>query len=77
MPTFSDAGDLLVTNDWSGVRRLWDPASGAELLHMAAQDKNFFLLSSDDRKAVGSIEGRNLQTLRIATAAGRTFAAAR
>ena len=34
VPTFSHAGDLLVTNDWSGVRRLWDPASGAELLHM-------------------------------------------
>jgi WD40 repeat protein len=76
VPTFNHAGDLLVTNDWSDVRRLWDPASGTELLHMAARDKNFFLVSPDDRRAAVSIEGQDLQTLRIARGAERTFAAA-
>ena len=76
VPTFNRAGDLLVTNDWNRVRRLWDPASGTELLHMPAQDWNFFLVSPDDRKAAVSIEGRNLQTLRIAMGAERTFAPA-
>ena len=76
VPTFNHAGDLLVTNDWSGVRRLWDPASGTELLHMAAHDENFFLVSPDDRKAAVNVEGQDLQTLRIAMGAERTFAAA-
>ncbi|MGO9113046.1 MAG: WD40 repeat domain-containing serine/threonine protein kinase [Thermoguttaceae bacterium] len=76
VPTFNHAGDLLVTNDWSGVRRLWDPASGTELLHMVAHDGNFFLVGADDRKAAVSIEGQDLQTLRIAMGAARTFAAA-
>jgi WD40 repeat protein/tRNA A-37 threonylcarbamoyl transferase component Bud32 len=76
VPTFNHAGDLLVTNDWSGVRRLWDPASGAELLHEAASDRNFFLISSDDHKAAVNVEGQDLQTLRIARGAERFFAAA-
>jgi WD40 repeat protein len=76
VPTFNHAGDLLVTNDWTSIRRLWDPASGTELLHMAAYEKNFFLISPDDRKAAVSIEGQDLQTLRIAMGAERTFAAA-
>ncbi len=76
VPTFNHAGDLLVTNDWTGIRRLWDPASGTELLHMAADDAHFFLFSLDDRKAAVTIEGRDLQILRIAMGAERTFAAA-
>jgi len=76
VPAFNHAGDLLVTNDWSGVRRLWDSASGTELLHMAAQDGSFFLVSPDDRQAAVSIEGRDLRTLRIAMSAERSFAAA-
>ncbi|MGO9112123.1 MAG: WD40 repeat domain-containing serine/threonine protein kinase, partial [Thermoguttaceae bacterium] len=76
VPTFNHAGDLLVTNDWSSVRRLWDPGSGTELLHMAAHDGNFFIVSPDDHKAAVSIEGQDLQTLWIAMGAERTFAAA-
>jgi hypothetical protein len=51
VPAFNHAGNLLVTNDWSNVRRLWDPASGTQLLHVGAQDRNFFLVSPDDRRA--------------------------
>ena len=76
VPTFNHAGDLLVTTDWSGIRRLWDPASGTELLHIAAQSGDFFLVSPDDCKAAVTIEGHDLQTLRIATGAERTFAVA-
>ena len=76
MPAFNHAGDLLVSNDWSGVRRLWDPASAGELLHVTAQDWNFFLVSPDDRNAAVSIQGRDVQTLRIAMGAERAFAAA-
>ncbi len=75
VPAFNRAGDLLVSNDWSGLRRLWDPASGTELLHVAAQDGHFFLVSPDDRRAAVGIDGRDLQTLRIAMGAERTFAA--
>ena len=76
MPTFNRAGDLLVTNDWSNVRRLWDPASGTELLHAASFDRRFFIIGPDDRKAAFNIDGRDLQTLRIAQGAERSFAPA-
>jgi eukaryotic-like serine/threonine-protein kinase len=76
VPAFNHAGGLLVTNDWSGVRRLWDPASGTELLHMSAADRNFFVVSPDDHHAAFNVEGGDLQTLRIAEGAERTFAAA-
>ncbi len=74
VPTFNHAGDLLVTNDWLHVRRLWEPASGTELLHVPADDRNFFLIGLDDRHAAFNFEGQDLQTLRIAAGAERTFA---
>ncbi len=76
MPAFNRAGDLLVTNDWSNVRRLWDPASGTELLHAAAFDRNSFIIAPDDRRAAFNIEGQDLRTLRIARGAERVFAPA-
>ncbi len=76
VPTFNHAGDLLITNDWSGIRRIWDPACGTELLHMAASSRNFFLVSPDDRRAAFNVEGQDLQTMSIAAGAERTFAAA-
>ena len=76
MPTFNRAGGLLVTNDWSNVRRLWDPASGTELLHAASFDRRFFIIGPDDSKAAFNIEGRDLQTMRIAQGAERSFAPA-
>ena len=68
VPTFNHAGDLLVTNNWGDFRQLWEPASGTELLHMAARDGNFFIVSPDDRRAAFTMEGRDLQILRIARA---------
>jgi serine/threonine protein kinase/WD40 repeat protein len=76
VPTFNHAGELLITNDWSGMRRIWDPACGTDLLHMAASSRNFFLVSPDDRRAAFNVEGQDLQTMSIAAGAERTFAAA-
>ena len=76
VPTFNHAGDLLVTNNWGDFRQLWEPASGTELLHMAARDGNFFIVSPDDRTAAFTMEGQNLHILRIARGAAREFAVA-
>ena len=35
---FSRHGDLLVSNDWSVIRRMWDPDGGSELLSTPAID---------------------------------------
>ena len=76
VPTFNHAGDLLETNDWTGIRRLWDPASGSELLRMAANESNSFVFSPDDRNAAVNVVGQDLQTLRITAGAERAFATA-
>jgi serine/threonine protein kinase/WD40 repeat protein len=74
VPTFNYAGDMLVTNDSTSIRRLWDPASGSELLRTAAADSNSFIFGPDDRRAGFNIDGQSLQTLRIAAGAERLIA---
>ena len=76
VPTFNHAGDLLVSNDWAGIRRLWDPASGTELFHVAAKT-GIFPHQSGRPQGRGQHRGPGRQTLRIAIGAEHTFAAAR
>jgi serine/threonine protein kinase/WD40 repeat protein/tetratricopeptide (TPR) repeat protein len=64
---FNRRGNLLITNDWSQLRQLWDPYTGRELLKLPAHDQNFFQFGPTDEEAAVSIFGQKLQLLRVAT----------
>lgn len=73
---FNRAGDLLVSNDWTDVRRVWDPGSGTELLRLPAADHNALMFRRDDRQAGASVSGRQVETWRVAAGAEHTFRSA-
>jgi WD40 repeat protein len=58
---YNHRGDLLVSNDWSGIRRLWDPDTGYELLKIRASDAYSFAFGRTDDEAAVSILLRVLQ----------------
>jgi eukaryotic-like serine/threonine-protein kinase len=63
---FSHNGCLLVSNDWSGLLRVWEPSSGRQLLSFPAQGYAILRLSSDDRvAAVDFADPARLQLLRL------------
>jgi serine/threonine protein kinase/WD40 repeat protein len=65
---FSHSGDLLATNSWSGVLRLWEPLSGRLLFHMPGRSigLNDLGFSHDDRRLAGTFRGDKLLTWEIA-----------
>ncbi len=70
---FNHAGDLLVSNDWTDVRRVWDPGSGLELMRLPAADHNSLMFRRDDRQAAASVSGTEVEVWRVAAGAERTF----
>jgi WD40 repeat protein len=67
---FNHGGDLLASNDWHGVLRLWDPSTGRQLFETPAwwTTPRF---SPDDRLLAADIQGSKVRLLRVA--AGREF----
>jgi serine/threonine protein kinase/WD40 repeat protein len=66
IPTFNHAGDLLATNGWEGLLRLWDPRTGQQLLQTVGIwcDCSF---SADDRLLAADQEGNRLRLWEVAT----------
>jgi WD40 repeat protein len=63
---FTHTGDRLVSNDWEGVLRIWEPSSGRQLLTFSAGGTAFLRVSSDDRvAAMHSSDQTRLQVLRL------------
>jgi serine/threonine protein kinase/WD40 repeat protein len=46
---FSRSGDRLLSNDWAGLLRVWDPSSGRQLLSFPADNYNYLRVSPEDR----------------------------
>jgi WD40 repeat protein len=70
---FNHGGDLLVSNDWNNVRRVWDPGSGLELLRLPAADHNALMFAQDDRQVAASVSGAQVELWQVAAGAERTF----
>jgi eukaryotic-like serine/threonine-protein kinase len=49
--SFDSAGQILLSNDWDGVLRLWEPSSGRELLSVPAGGCSRWRVSPDNRLA--------------------------
>jgi serine/threonine protein kinase/WD40 repeat protein len=62
--TFNHAGDLVASQDWSGILRLWDPRRGKQLFstHAGMTDLRF---SPDDRFLAGQIIDKKLRILEV------------
>ncbi len=48
---FTHTGDRLLSNDWDGVLRTWEPSSGRQLLSLSVGGYAFLRVSPDDRVA--------------------------
>ena len=64
---FNHRGDLLASNGWEGVLRLWDPRNGRQLL--SVQSDAYPRFSADDRHLGLCRSGRSLQTFEVASGA--------
>src|SRR5262249_44656897 len=65
--TFSNHGDVLLSNDWSQVVRLWDTRSGRELFSAPLGSLIRGCFSPDDSEFAGQYHSGKLRTLRGAT----------
>jgi serine/threonine protein kinase/WD40 repeat protein len=65
---FNHAGDLLASNDWNGVLRLWDPRTGRQVFITPAPIQADCLhFAPDDRLLGAVIKGDKLRLLRVAS----------
>jgi serine/threonine protein kinase/WD40 repeat protein/Tfp pilus assembly protein PilF len=66
---FSHAGDLLVSNDWHGVLRLWDLASGRQIWNtpFVLPSHNTLRFSPDDRLLAADVQNVKLRLLRLSS----------
>jgi WD40 repeat protein len=63
---FNRTGDRLLSNDWSGVLRVWEPSSGRQLLSFPAAGYNILRISPDDHVSASHIaDPTKLQLLRL------------
>src|SRR5262249_2730087 len=63
---FDRTGDRLVSNDWSGLLRIWEPSSGRQLLSFPATGYTILPVSPDDRISAGKLaDGSKAQVLRF------------
>jgi WD40 repeat protein len=63
---FTRTGDRLVSNDWNGVLRVWEPSSGRQLLSFPAGGYALLRVSPDDRiPATRADDVTQLQLLRL------------
>jgi WD40 repeat protein/tetratricopeptide (TPR) repeat protein len=63
---FTRTGGRLLSNDWSGVLRVWEPSSGRQLLSFPAAGYSLLRISPDDR--VSALDGTDFtkgQVLRL------------
>jgi WD40 repeat protein len=61
---FNPAGDCLLSNDWSGILRLWDPRTGRLLLQTPSGARMF---SHDGSLLASEGSGSRVRLLRVAT----------
>jgi serine/threonine protein kinase/WD40 repeat protein/tetratricopeptide (TPR) repeat protein len=60
---FTGTGDRLLSNDWNGVLRIWEPSSGRQLLSFPAGS---YRVSADDRVSARDVANTTrLQVLRL------------
>jgi serine/threonine protein kinase/WD40 repeat protein len=65
---FTHTGGRLVSNDWDGILRIWEPSSGRQLLSFSAQGYVILRVSPDDRVTVVHFaDPARLQVLRLHT----------
>jgi serine/threonine protein kinase/WD40 repeat protein len=65
---FNHRGDLLVSNGWEGVLRLWDPRTGQQLMNASIGSTSYLpRFSADDRFLGCSWSGRSLQIFEVAS----------
>jgi WD40 repeat protein len=69
--SFSQAGDLLLSSDWSTLWRLWDTRTGQQLLSLPA-DGHTLQFSLEDRRLAAHAGNGKVRLFRIAM--GREFA---
>jgi WD40 repeat protein len=63
---FNRTGDRLLSNDWHGVLRVWEPSSGRQLLSFPASGYAHLRVSPDDRvSALHAADPTKLQLLRL------------
>jgi hypothetical protein len=65
---FNPAGDCLLSNDWGGILRLWDPRTGGQLLHTHSSATVF---SRDGELLAVDRSGSRLRLLRVAARCAR------
>jgi serine/threonine protein kinase/WD40 repeat protein len=64
--TFTRSGNLLLSNDWNNILRVWEPSSGRQLLSMPAAGYSFLRVSPDDRVPAKHVaDPTKLQLLRL------------
>jgi WD40 repeat protein/tRNA A-37 threonylcarbamoyl transferase component Bud32 len=72
VPFMSRHGDVVFSNDWSGMLRMWDPRSGYPLFSRPSVNPNNWLVVSEDNQLIGpELAGNKVRWLRFAT--GREF----
>jgi serine/threonine protein kinase/WD40 repeat protein/tetratricopeptide (TPR) repeat protein len=75
--TFNHRGDLLVSNDWNSILRLWDLRTGRQIFSTPALTPRL-AFSPDDRLLAAQIEGNKMRLLRLTTGQGfRSFSVER
>jgi serine/threonine protein kinase/WD40 repeat protein len=62
---FTHTGDRLLSNDWNGVLRVWEPSSGRQLLTFPSLGYNTMRISPDDRVSHNGADPTRLQLLRL------------
>jgi hypothetical protein len=67
---FNHAGDRLISNDWSGLLRLWDTHTGRQLLSRPAQG-TLLQFSRDDRRLAADVSATSMRLFRLRN--GREF----
>jgi WD40 repeat protein len=69
--TFTRRGELLLSNDWNNMLRVWEPSSGRQLLFMPAGGYSFLKVSPDGRVPAKHVaDPSKLQILRLRAGQG-------
>jgi hypothetical protein len=70
LAAFNHGGDMLVSTDWSGLWRVWDPRTGQQLLSLPA-DGHTLKFSPDDEQLAAHTGAGKVRLFRVAS--GKEF----